>query len=153
MSLWMMMCWEVVLILKQMLILLMHAHRMAINMSHHRKSSIANEGFSHTSDLRNEGFEWATRRRVSIQGLTGSSCMQFFIAVHFGTKVISWHLKECPDWIALSLCSVCCGSTIWFALQWTTLGWRDYYKVFLLMPCLLFYLCARQSEQGLWYFP
>lgn len=68
-----------------------------------------------------------------------SSCMLLSIAEQLQSKVISWHWKECPEWMALGLCSVCCGSTIKFALQWTTLGWRrDCYKAYLLMPCLLF---------------
>ncbi len=65
-------------------------------------------------------------------------CMLLFIAEHLRREVISWHLRECPDWMALGFCSVCCGSTISLALQWKILGWRDCYKVYLLMPCLLF---------------
>lgn len=42
--------------------------------------------------------------------------------------------------MALSLCSVCCSSAISFTLQWKTLGRRDCYKAYLLMPCLLFSL-------------
>lgn len=79
-------------------------------------------------------FECATTRKISIEALSG------WDTEYSRREVISWHLKECPDWIALGLCSVCCGSTISFAL-----GQRDCYKVYLLMPCLLSSACVFHS--------
>lgn len=42
-----------------------------INMSHHMEFLIANEGFSQTCDLGKGGFECETRRKISIEGMSG----------------------------------------------------------------------------------
>lgn len=88
------------------------------------------------------GKEWAGKRKISNEVLSGChhpACCSF-IAEHLRREVIYWHLKDCPEWMAFSLCSVCCSSAISFTLQWKTLGRRDCYEVYLLMPCLLFSL-------------
>lgn len=91
-------------------ILLTHTLRAVLNMSHHRRFSMADEGLVWLW----ERFRMCSQKKESTEILSRCdhpACFSY-IAEHFNTEVISWHLKKCPERMDLGMCSVCCHSTI-----------------------------------------